>query len=93
MEREQRDIKRHMFICCNIKEQGDFCGSKGPETLFKNIKTRLRDAGLWDRYKVSKSGCLGPCSQGISATVYPDNLLLTNITLKDEDELYTILTH
>jgi predicted metal-binding protein len=93
MKTEQRALKKHLFICCNEKDSGDFCGSKKPQELINELKARLRENELWDEYKVTKSGCLGPCSEGISATLYPDNLLLTEISKDDIEELYNLLTN
>ena len=84
----KRSIKRHLFVCCNRRDGEDSCATKNPEALVNNIKKRLREADRWDDYKVSKSGCLGPCAFGITATIYPDNILLTQLTIADEDELY-----
>ena len=92
MQVEQRSIKKHLFICTNQREQGECCSQKGSEELVTKIKMRLREADLWNDYKVTKSGCLGPCAKGISAVIYPDNLLVTEISLDDEDELYQLLT-
>lgn len=92
MKTNQRDIKKHLFVCCNKKENGEHCGSKNPEAIIKELKMRLRENDLWDEHKVSKSGCLGPCAEGISATLYPDNLLLTEISSEDTDSLYELLT-
>ena len=92
MEIKQREIKKHLFICCNEKpEPKDCCAQRNPTELVSLIKKRLRDNGLWNDYKVTKSGCLGPCSSGISATLYPDNLLITDLSVDDFEELYELL--
>ena len=91
MKLEKRNLKRHLFICCNEKEEKDCCASKNPNLLIKNLKRRLKDNFLWSDIKVTRSGCLGPCSQGITAVLYPDNILLTQLELSDEDELYDFL--
>jgi predicted metal-binding protein len=88
---ENRSIKKHLFICCNVKDGKESCGAKDAEILVSKIKTRLRDQDLWDDFKVTKSGCLGPCARGISAALYPDNLLLTEIKISDEDQLFELL--
>ncbi len=91
MNIEQRVIKKHLFICINQKASGDCCGAKDAEFLLKEIKTELRDRGLWDDHKVTKSGCLGPCAEGITATLYPDNLLITGLTKDSKDELLELI--
>ena len=94
MKVEKRNIKRHLFICTNERPAGlkDSCGPKDAKGLIQNIKLRLREDGLWDQFKITGCGCLGPCEEGISAVIYPDNELITNLTLEKEDELYAHLT-
>ncbi len=92
MKIEKRNIKKQLFICTNIREESASCGAKDSTQLLKNLKKRLKSAGLWGDYKVTKSGCLGPCKQGIAAALHPDNLLITEISLDDEDKLYDLLT-
>lgn len=88
----KREIKKHLFVCCNEKKDDACCAKKGASDLVNSLKTRLRAEDLWGEYKVTKSGCLGPCSEGISATLYPDNLLLTQISIADENEIFKLLT-
>ena len=92
MKVQQRSIKKHLFICTNKPSCGDNCGSKNSEELVKNQKVRLKENGLWDECKVTKSGCLGGCAFGVNATLYPDNTFISNISLDDEDDLYAILS-
>lgn len=91
MKTEQRAIKKHLFICCNKKEEKECCKDKNSEVLFRKLFNRLREEDLWDNYKVTKAGCLGPCGEGIAATLYPDNLLLTELTVDDDEMLYQLL--
>ncbi len=91
MEIEKRNIKKQLFICTNQRDEGECCFFKGSLELVSRLKNRLKDQGLWKQYKVTKSGCLGPCKQGISAVLHPDNVLITKIRPEDEDELYELL--
>jgi len=88
MKFEKRLTKRHLFICTNKKAEGASCGAKDSEELVQKIKLKLRENGLWDHFKVTKSGCLGPCAEGISAIIFPENELITKISLDDFEELY-----
>lgn len=89
----KRSIKKHLFICTNMKLGGDSCAQKESEDIVNKLKGKLREENLWDEIKVTKSGCLGPCSEGISATLYPDNLLITQINKNDIEALYSLLTN
>ncbi|MAX66673.1 MAG: (2Fe-2S) ferredoxin domain-containing protein [Bacteriovoracaceae bacterium] len=93
MKIEKRKTKRHLFICCNLKpETKPSCGAKDAQSLVQAIKSKLKKNDLWGEYKVSKSGCLGPCSYGVSALLFPENELITELTLSDEEALYQRLT-
>ncbi len=92
MKIESRETKRQLFICSNFREGKEACGPKGADDLHYNLKIRLKDAGLWNEYKVTKCGCLGPCATGMNAVLMPENKMLSNIQLSDEDEIYKLLT-
>ncbi len=87
----KRNIKTHLFICTNVKENKECCGIKDASSLIKEIKIELHNRDLWDEYKVTGSHCLGPCSEGISATLYPDNLLIKELSLSSKEELINLL--
>jgi predicted metal-binding protein len=92
MKIENRTTKRHLFICCNERTGKESCGPKNAQLLVSSIKKRLRDNELWNDYKITKSGCLGPCAFGITALLFPENQLITSLELSDENELYELLT-
>jgi predicted metal-binding protein len=92
MKIENRNVKRHLFICCNEREEKESCSPKNAVQLVTELKSKLRENDLWDDYKVTKTGCLGPCAFGITALLFPENQLLTMLTLSDADKLYSLLT-
>lgn len=91
MKIQQRSLKRHLFICVNERDCGQDCHEKGALRLVRQLKTMLREKGLWDRYKVSKAGCLGGCAFGITATMYPDNTLISQIQQEDAQKLLEMM--
>tara|TARA_Y100000768_G_scaffold388998_1_gene389952 strand:- start:10020 stop:10334 length:315 start_codon:yes stop_codon:yes gene_type:complete len=93
VQKEKRDVKQHLFICGNIKEQGECCGAKNSPQLVAELKKKLKENKLYQEIKVSRSSCLGPCSQGISAVHFPSNELFTHIKADDVDELYELLVN
>ncbi|MEE2671875.1 MAG: (2Fe-2S) ferredoxin domain-containing protein [Bdellovibrionota bacterium] len=92
MKIQKREIKKHLFVCTNSRPCGDDCASKDALEIVATIKKRLRDEGLWENFKVSKSGCLGGCAFGTVATLYPDNLFFTEVSIENIDEIYELLT-
>jgi (2Fe-2S) ferredoxin len=71
---------QYIFFCCNVKEDGrKCCGSVQTEALYDYCKQKVqvikakRSAMDKNVIKVNKSGCLGKCSLGPNAVVFPDN--------------------
>ncbi len=91
MKTQNRSIKKHLFICNNARDCGDYCHSQNSERLIRSLKLKLREDDKWEEYKVTSSGCLGPCAQGISAVLYPDDLLITELSEDSFHELYELL--
>jgi NADH:ubiquinone oxidoreductase subunit E len=87
MKEKPLKIKRQLFICTNIKENGACCGAKGSLDLVSALKEELREKDLWYQYKVTKTGCLGGCADGINAHLYPDKKRFEKIQVTDKDEL------
>ena len=95
MKLKDRKVKKQLFICCNERENGKVsCGNRDDIAigLIKKLKDKLKEDHLWEQYKVTKSGCLGPCSQGVNALLFPENIMISNLEMKNFDELYSFLT-
>lgn len=82
--------KKHIFFCCNQKIDKTGCGSLGAESAFAFAKMYLQSLDLWGegKYRVSKSGCLGRCSDGPVCVVYPEGIWYTYI---DENDIRQII--
>ena len=64
--------KRHIFICTGTK-----CAPEKSPGLYQWLKTRLKDLNLpqgSERIQRSQSQCLGVCSGGPIAVVYPEGI-------------------
>ncbi len=75
----------HLFVCTHQREVGESCGEKNSAELRDAVKkicqTKLADSGL--RVRVNSSGCLGACSEGIAAVLYPQGEW--HLSLKSSD--------
>lgn len=71
----------HLFICTNKKELGGCCASKGSAQLKDQTKKIASEALLAEkgRFRVNASGCLGRCSEGITAVLYPQGKWFTGL--------------
>jgi (2Fe-2S) ferredoxin len=65
--------QHHLFICTNVRDNGDCCAARGSLDLLKQIKNELRNRGLDHDGGImaNKSGCFGLCQQGPNVVVYP----------------------
>ena len=79
--------KSHLFVCTNSPDREGKCGSKGAEKLRMEMKEKCREAFGKD-VRVSGSGCLGYCEQGIAAVIYPKTDWHLNLQNTDGEELF-----
>ena len=56
-----------------------------PEFFFQ-LKNRIKDLGYKERFKVTRSSCMGPCELGVTMVVYPDATWYGKITVEDVEE-------
>jgi (2Fe-2S) ferredoxin len=65
--------RHHLFICTNVRDNGDCCAARGSFDLLKQMKNELRNRGLDHDGGImaNKSGCFGLCQQGPNVVVYP----------------------
>jgi (2Fe-2S) ferredoxin len=75
--------ERHAFSCYWGKE----CGPHGGRKVCDALKEAANAAGLADRVRVNKSGCLGQCDSGPTMVVYPEGIWYSGATLDDVDEI------
>lgn len=81
---------KHIFICTNQKAQGKkCCANNGGQEFFDYLKTRLLELGLHGsgKFRVSKSACLGRCSEGPCIVIYPEGTWYTYENMTDIDEI------
>ena len=87
MKEIDKSVKAHLLVCCRQRDGKPCCSSKGAEELVTNLKSWVKNNGLKDEIKVTKSSCLGHCENGITATLYPHNKWWVDIDKSHEDEL------
>lgn len=47
----------------------------------------FQERDLWGTYKVSSSGCVGPCFSGPSVLVYPEGVMYAKVRAEDVGEI------
>ena len=81
---------RHLFFCNNIRMDGEpCCGRLGAQQLYRHAKNRCRNENKLGQGKigVSESRCLGRCTFGPVAVVYPDDVWYQYIDETDIDDI------
>lgn len=87
MKNKTRQYTSHLFICTN----NSGCAFLGGQKLRDQVKSQLLAKLGVEKFKrlvrVNNTGCLGDCSEGIAACMYPQNLHWTELTENDTDFL------
>ncbi len=83
--------QRHLFLCLNRRENGEqACNNAGlAEEVFHVAKKHAKALGIHGegQVRVNRAGCLGRCSEGPVAVVYPDAVWYTYIDAEDVKEI------
>jgi (2Fe-2S) ferredoxin len=68
-----KDIKRHIFLCCD-QDVPKCCSQQAGMESWHYLKDRLKELQLTDQGGVyrTRANCLRVCTQGPIAVVYPD---------------------
>lgn len=75
-----------VLVCTNQKESGkECCAMKGAGELHSKLKEAMKAADLTIR--VSRTGCLDRCADGVTVAIMPDDVWLGGVTEADIDEI------
>ena len=83
-------FERHVFVCCNTRSEGALrpsCNRDGTSALHAELKQRVNAAGLGDRVRINKSGCLDQCEHGPTVVVYPEAVWYGFVKPEDAGEI------
>ena len=81
---------KHVFLCTNQKDAGKkCCASSGGMPFFEYMKAKLLELNLHGpgKIRLSKSGCLGRCSEGPCIVIYPDGIWYSYTSTADIDQI------
>lgn len=92
MEFKERSINCQIFICTHNREDKESCAGKNSLDLFKNLKTKSKEDPTWKgKIKVAQSSCLGLCSEGIAAVIYPQNKCIIKLNTGDVKKVISLI--
>ena len=83
-------FEHHVFVCHNVRPEGaprPSCTSDGKSELFTQLQQLSRAAGLGERVRINKSGCLDQCEHGPTVVVYPDAIWYGGVKPEDAAEI------
>lgn len=78
-----------VLVCVNEREDGkECCAQKGSPALYEQLKQEIRNTqtnvpASQQKIRVSKTGCLGNCSSGITVAVFPESIYFGEVTEAD----------
>ncbi|MBI2083158.1 MAG: (2Fe-2S) ferredoxin domain-containing protein [Deltaproteobacteria bacterium] len=89
MKTQKPAFKKYIFVCENVRENGEICC--GPHAMgdgyVKKLKDYVKKNGLSGVIRVSRSGCLDICAQGPNIVVYPEGRWYSQIKEEDLDKI------
>ncbi len=77
------DNRIYIMTCC-----GTGCTSSGAIKNREKLNELMDRDGLHDRVHVVQTGCFGLCAEGPILMVYPENVMYTNVTPDDINEIW-----
>ena len=75
--------ERVLFVCTS----GKTCPTQGSEAVHAALKEAAFAAGLGERVRVNKSGCMSQCGHGPMIAVYPEGRWYSAVRVEDVAEL------
>jgi (2Fe-2S) ferredoxin len=83
-------FERHVFVCHNTRPADaprPSCTRDGKSDLHTRLQQLSREAGLGERVRINKSGCLDQCEHGPTVVVYPEAVWYGNVQPEDAAEI------
>ncbi|MFK8137903.1 MAG: (2Fe-2S) ferredoxin domain-containing protein [Bdellovibrionales bacterium] len=81
------DLELHLFVCTNTKEgYANPCFLNEGQNIRNQLKERLFEK-FGKKVRVNNSGCLGRCSKGGVAVIYPQGIWFERIDMNSLDSI------
>jgi (2Fe-2S) ferredoxin len=88
MQTREKALLAQFFVCTHERSAGESCAQSGSLDVFQKLKNRSKTDPAWQgKVSITKSGCLGFCSEGIASVIYPHRKWLTGIKPGDEEKV------
>jgi (2Fe-2S) ferredoxin len=83
-------FEKHVFVCTNSRDAAaawPCCAANGQSEVHARMKDAARAAGLGQRVRINKSGCLDQCEHGPTVVVYPEAVWYGHVKPEDVEEI------
>jgi NADP-reducing hydrogenase subunit HndC len=73
--------EKHLLVCVHDRpaNAGVSCGPNGGAEIAEILKQAVKDAGLSQTIRVSRSQCLALCKKGPNVLLFPDNICFNHV--------------
>lgn len=85
MEKKEPVYQKHIFVCTNLRDEGDSCGARGSAEMREYLKAKVKAAGIDKKIRIYKSGCQGNCDVGPNILIFPENIWYKGVHTSDLD--------
>ena len=87
MELISQKYQCHIFVCVNERAEGECCMQKDAYGILEKLREHVNKKGLFRKYNITKSRCLGHCSEGPTIAIYPQGHIFKKVSVSDCDEI------
>ena len=86
MEQSTPNFLKYIFICENQRGDGACCAPEGIR-IREALKKKIKQMGLDQKIRVSRSGCLDVCAEGPNVLLMPDNVWFKRVAGADVEAI------
>lgn len=86
MKKETIEYDIHLFVCTTHKDGKSNCAEKGGVEVCDKLKKWAKENHSKE-VKVTRSGCLSRCSEGVAMVMHPKQKWFTEVTVNDVEEI------
>lgn len=77
---------KHVFVCTQSRPPGHprgSCAAHDSVPLFQEFMQQFEKRGLWGKFALTSTGCLGPCDRGSNVLIYPEGVMYGTVSKDD----------
>ncbi len=83
--------EKHVFVCTQARPQGhprSSCAEKSCAEVMEEFLWQVQQRELFNRFQITATGCMGPCSEGPSVLVYPEGVMYSGVSKADVSTIF-----